>query len=107
MLVETDLDMAGYSGDTVATMQQRMIDAMRAIPGVSAAGHGRQAPLAMGWSSNAVFKENVTDLRLSNAAADAMRYDVSPGYIRAAGTVLLAGRTFTCTTTRTLRAWRW
>ena len=29
MLVDTDLSMAGYSGDQVPAMQKRMIDAMR------------------------------------------------------------------------------
>ena len=34
MLVDTDLKTAGYSGDRVLPMQRRMIDALRAIPGV-------------------------------------------------------------------------
>ena len=35
MMVETDLNMAGYSGDKVPAMQKRMIDAMETIPGVT------------------------------------------------------------------------
>ncbi len=38
MLVDTDLDMAGYSGDRVPIMQRRAIDAVAAIPGVTAVG---------------------------------------------------------------------
>ena len=38
MLVDTDLSMAGYSGDTVPAMQKRMIDAVQAIPGVESVG---------------------------------------------------------------------
>ena len=38
MLVNTDLNMAGYSGDRVAPMQKRMIDAIAAIPGVESVG---------------------------------------------------------------------
>src|SRR5207237_3078405 len=36
VLANTDLGMAGYRGDAVAAMQKRMLDAMEAIPGVSA-----------------------------------------------------------------------
>ena len=38
MLVNTDLDMAGYSGEQAPAMQRRMIDAMETIPGVEAVG---------------------------------------------------------------------
>lgn len=95
MLVETDLDMAGYHGDQTAMMQRRMIDAMNSIPGVTAAGLVDRPPLALGWSSAVVFSENATDFRLSHAAAEAIRYSVSSEYTEAAGTTLLAGRTFT------------
>ena len=51
MLVNTDLDMAGYSGDQVAIMQRRMIDAVATIPGVTAAGLVDRPPLGMGWNT--------------------------------------------------------
>jgi predicted permease len=95
MLVNTDLDMAGYSGDRVAAMQRRLIDAMDTIPGVTAVGMNDRVPLDLGWSTDVVFQDNATDLRLSSAAAEAMVYNVSPGYFRAAGTALMAGRDFT------------
>ncbi len=93
MLVDTDLDMAGYSGDQVRIMQRRAIDAVGTIPGVSAVGIVDRAPLALGWSTDAVFKDDVTDTRMSNAAAEAANFRVSPGYFEAAKTTLLAGRT--------------
>ncbi|HVW78880.1 MAG TPA: ABC transporter permease [Alloacidobacterium sp.] len=95
MLVEADLDMAGYHGDQTAVMQQRMVDAMKSIPGVTAAGLVDRPPLSLGWSSSVVFPENAVDFRLSNAATEAIEYRVLPGYIEAAGTTLLAGRTLT------------
>ena len=95
LLVDTDLDMAGYSGERVASMQRRMLDAIEAIPGVSAAGLSDRLPLAVDWFEDEVFKDSVTDMRMSNAAAESVMYDISPGYFRAAGTALLAGRTFT------------
>ena len=48
MLVDTDLDMAGYSGDQVPVMQRRAIDAVAAIPGVTAAGHHRPVTVESG-----------------------------------------------------------
>jgi predicted permease len=94
MLVDTDLDMAGYSNDRVHVMQRRMIDVAAAIPGVAAVGLVDRPPLSMGWNSSVVFKDNVTDTRMSNATAEAMIYRISPGYFQAAGTTLLQGRSF-------------
>jgi hypothetical protein len=45
--------------------------------------------------STDVFRDNTTDLRPSNAVTNAWMYSISPEYIRAAGTKLLAGRAFT------------
>ncbi|WP_158748062.1 ABC transporter permease [Acidobacterium sp. S8] len=95
MVVDSDLGMAGYSGDGTQVMQKRMIQAMQAIPGVSSAGMIERPPLAMGWSTSMVFKDTTTDFRVSNAAAESMIYRVSPEYFQAAGTALLRGSTFT------------
>jgi predicted permease len=91
-LVNTDLRMAGYSEDSVAQMQRRMIDAVAAIPGVTAVGNISQIPLGLGGGDSDVFRDTTTDYRPSNIAADAMNYNISPGYLEAAGTRLLAGR---------------
>jgi hypothetical protein len=72
-----------------------LLDTLETIPGVSAVGLNDRVPLGMGWSDNAIFADDATDMRLSSEIADAMNYDVSPGYFQAAGTSLLAGRSFT------------
>ena len=96
MLVETDLDMAGYRGDAVPAMQKRMIDAITAIPEVTAAALVSVPPLHPACCNDSnVFTDEATDLRSSNAAADAVIFSISPEYLRAAGTTLLAGRDFT------------
>jgi predicted permease len=95
IFAETDLRMAGYRGDAVPTMQKRMINAMEMIPGVTSVGLVDSPPLHMGWNISIVFTDKTTDLRPSNAAADAIMYSVSPEYFHAAGTALLAGRDFT------------
>ncbi len=95
MLVDTDLDMAGYSGDEVQVMQRRMLDVVEAIPGVTAVGLSDRVPLGLGWNTSEVFKDSTTELKPSTAVAEAVVFNVSPGYLHAAGTNLLAGRNFT------------
>ena len=97
MLVQTDLRMAGYSGDRVPEMQRRMLDAVKAIPGVTAVGSNNQIPLGIGGSDSYVFTDSATDFRPTNYIVDAMNYNISPGYLEAAGTKLLAGRDFAFT----------
>jgi predicted permease len=92
LLVETDLHMAGYTGDRVPEMQRRMLSAAAAIPGVSSVGLVDQFPLGLAAGDSYVYTDTTTDFRPTNYAADAMNYTVSPGYIDAAGTRLLAGR---------------
>jgi predicted permease len=95
MLVKTDLKMGGYDGDQRAQMQRRMLDAAAAIPGVTAAGYSDRLPLSMGGNDSSVFADSTTDYRPRNTIADAQQFSVSPEYFRAAGTAMLAGRTFT------------
>ena len=96
LLMDTDLHMAGYSGDKVPAMQKRMIEAVEAIPGVESVGLVVPPPLASGgWTESTVFTDETTDLRPSNAAALVVMSAISPEYFRAAGTTLLTGRTFT------------
>ena len=96
MLVETDLNVAGYRDYEVPAMQKRMIDGMGSIPGVASAGLvGPWPPLEVGLENRSiVFADKTADLRASNAAADPVTYSISPEYFRAAGTVLLSGRPF-------------
>ena len=95
MLVDTDLSMAGYTGARVPPMQKRMIDALAAIPGVESVGLADGLPLVEGADDSSVFTDKTTDLRPANAVGYANLFLVSPEYLHAAGTRLLAGRMFT------------
>ena len=79
--VNTDLDMARYSGERARVMQRRMLDAVANIPGVAAAGFSDRVPLNLGWGDSTVFVDSTTDYRSSNAAAEAssttFRRDIS------------------------------
>jgi len=91
-LVNTSLNMAGYSGDAVPPMQRRMIDAAQTIPGVISVGLVDEPPLSGGGNTKNVFTDTTTDLRPGNAAAQPSIFDISPEYFDAAGTPLLLGR---------------
>jgi predicted permease len=96
ILVNTNLAMAGYSGDQLPLMQKRMIHALETIPGVQQVGLVDNYPPLVNAAGDKVniFKEDSTDMRPSNAAASPYRYDISPGYFEAADTTMLAGRSF-------------
>jgi ABC-type antimicrobial peptide transport system permease subunit len=87
--------MAGYTGEQSTQMQQRMLAAAAAIPGVTAVGYSDHLALSMGGGDTFVYNDSTTDYRPTNVAADPMEYHISPGYIQAAGTRLLAGRDLT------------
>ena len=86
MLAETDLHMAGYTDERMPQMQRRMLDAAAAIPGVTAVGYVDHMPLGLGGGDSYVYTDSTTDFRPTNEAADAMNYNISPGYLEAAGT---------------------
>jgi predicted permease len=90
------LKMAGYSGDSVTPFEERMIGAMKTIPGVDQAALANNPPLVAGggWTVN-IFKDETRDLRPSNVATTTLQYMISPEYFRAAGTAVLSGRAFT------------
>jgi len=95
LLAGTNLGMAGYTGDRLPTMERRMIESIEALPGVKSVGLISYVPLSGGGSNEDVFTDETTDLRTANAAANSQEFKISPDYFRAAGTNLLAGRSFT------------
>ncbi|MFP5234694.1 MAG: ABC transporter permease [Acidobacteriota bacterium] len=95
MIAMADLHMAGYDDDHAAAIQRRMVEAVAALPGVESAGYVDNPPLSLGSGDSFVWTDSTTDFRPTNYAADAMRYTISPGYLSAAQTHLLAGRDIT------------
>jgi predicted permease len=94
-LAGTELHMSGYTDERVQQMQRRMLDAAADIPGATAVGYVDHLPLSLEGGDSFVYTDSTTDYRPTNQAADAMNYHISPGYIQAAGTNLLAGRDLT------------
>jgi predicted permease len=88
-----DLNQAAYTNDAAADhFQRQLLERVSQIPGVDAAGYANTTPLAFDASVMDIFAQETVDLRPSNHAFDAYFYQVSPGYMAASGTPLLAGR---------------
>lgn len=94
VMAHLDTGMAGYRGEMVPVLQRRIFDAMQTIPGVKSVGLANELPLDMNGATTTVYTDKTTDFKPANAIASPWRYNVSPSYFDAAGTTLLAGRTF-------------
>ena len=94
MLVGSDMHMAGYKDDQIPQVQKRMLDALGALPGVQRVGYVNSPPLNLGGSDSYVYTDATTDFKPTNYIVDAMNYKISPDYLEAAGTKLIAGRDF-------------
>jgi predicted permease len=89
-----ELTQAGYSNESAAIFQRRLLAEASQLPGVEAIGYADTTPLALDQSTMAVLPSEATEMRPANVAFASPYYDVSPGYLAAAGTPLLAGRDF-------------
>ena len=90
-LTKFDLSQAAYTSETAAHFQQQLQEKLQHLPGIEAVGYASGTPLSE-TTSLAVYKKETTDFRPSNEAFEPFYYDISPGYLTAAGTPLLAGR---------------
>jgi predicted permease len=99
LLTQFDLSQAAYTGDAADHFQRQLLEKTSQIPGVEAAGYANTTPLSGDTSVAAVFSQQSADFRPSNKAFEAYTYDVSPGYLAASGTPLLAGRDVSFTDT--------
>ena len=99
VLTTFDLSQAGYSGEAADHFQRQLLERVSQLPGVEAAGYANTTPLTGDNSVPPVFSQQTTDFRPSNAAFHTWEYDVSPGYLAACATPLLAGRDVSFTDT--------
>jgi predicted permease len=92
LLTQFDLSQAGYKGDAADHFQRRLLERVSQIPGVDAAAYANSTPLSGDTLVSPVFSQQTADFRPSNSAFYGYNFDVSPGYLTATGTPLLAGR---------------
>jgi predicted permease len=95
ILAQASMQMGGYSDKSALPVQRRLIEEAARIPGIEAVGTIDEVPLTGSSNSSSVYREGTTDLRGSNSVMDAHYMSISPGYLTAARTRLLAGRDFT------------
>ncbi len=92
--VSFDLRLKGYSAEESRRFSARLLEKAGAIPGLEAVGLTSNMPLRLDHGNNGVITRadrpvpRLADLR------SATIYNISPGYLRAAGTRLLSGRDF-------------
>lgn len=94
-LAEMAMKTAGYSDASAFPVERNMIAAAEQIPGVTAVGSINFPPLQGGGTWRPFYRQGTTDFRASNSLGMAEYFTISPGYLRAAQTQLLAGRDFT------------
>jgi macrolide transport system ATP-binding/permease protein len=92
--VAFDLRLQGYDGARGKEFQRRLLERVRALPGVQSAGIADLPPIDLHFSRSPVFIEGQPAPRATNAPV-AMHNRVGPGYFQAMGTRLLRGRDFT------------
>jgi predicted permease len=92
--VEFNLRLQGYESGQAKEFQKRLLERVRALPGVQSAGIADIIPVDLHFSRTQVFVDGQPLERQANVPT-AMTNRVSPGYFQAMSTRLLQGRDFT------------
>ena len=94
MLAETDFRLVEPDGDVPLEKKKAMIEAVRNIPGVAAAGTVNRVAFNGGLRGVPIFQPGTIEFSLNNSVLAPYMFTISPGYLEAAGTRLLGGRDF-------------
>jgi len=89
-----DLKLQGYDEKRVQQFKQQLLERVRALPGVQAAGLTDFMPLSLNVSNETIQIEGQPEQKGGNAPT-VMAGECSPGMLAALGTQLLQGRDFT------------
>ncbi len=88
-----DLAMHGYDQERGARFQRSVLEAVRALPAIEAAGLSNSIPFSIDQSFSTVYIEGQPIPPISEAPS-AVLYQATPGLLPALGTRLVAGRDF-------------
>jgi predicted permease len=89
MVAEMDLS---EEGDVQLEKKKAMLEAVRSIPGVTAAGTVSRLPFTGGLRGIPVYPPGTAEFTLNNSVLAPYGLTISPAYLEAAGTRLLSGR---------------
>src|SRR6266511_2858227 len=92
--ISFDLSMHGYDVTRAHDFRRRLLERMRALPGVQYAGLSYFVPLNLSVGSNPIYVEGQPEQRGANVPM-AMASRASSGFLSALGTRLIQGRDFT------------
>ncbi len=93
--VSFDLGLQGYEEARGRELQREILERLRALPGVRAAGIADFVPVDLHFSRTRLFVEGEPVPKRVEEAPITFFSRVSPGYLSAMGTRLVAGREFT------------
>jgi predicted permease len=91
MLADVDFSLV-EGGNVPLEKKKAMIEAVRDISGVTAAGALRRSPFTGGIRGIPVFPPGTTEFTLNNSVLSPYGFTISPGYLETARTRLLEGR---------------
>ena len=91
--LRVDMATQGYNQEQGRAFQRRLIEKMRAIPGIEAVGLSSSVPFSIDQSTTIITFEGKPIPPISRIPA-ATIYQSGPGYFRAMGTRFIAGRDF-------------
>jgi predicted permease len=87
-----EMDLSLVEGGVPLEKKKAMIEAVRNIPGVTAAVTVSKVPFTGGLRGIPVFPPGTTEFTLNNSVVAPYQFTISPGYLEVAGTRLLRGR---------------
>ena len=90
-VVSFDVGLQGYNEERGREFQRRLLDKVRSTPGIESAGISEGLPLSLNISNSTIFMEGKPEPRAGDAPMANM-YNITPGYLRAMQTRLIAGR---------------
>src|SRR6185369_287370 len=80
MLADTDLSLVEPGGIVPIEKKKAMIEAVRNLPGVAAAGTVNRVPFTGGLRGIPVFQPGTTEFTLKNSVLAPYVFTMSPGY---------------------------
>lgn len=92
MLVDLDFSQVDQADDVALVKAKAIIEAMRAVPGVTAAAAVNRTPMTGGMHGIPVFAPGTAEFKLNNSVLAPYMFTMSPGYLETAGIRLLSGR---------------